>query len=127
MVESINAVTPLEDARRTLAAAYDLSYTKAVAAVTSGLYERIKASTSEADWPRLAPLLLYGGGISPGRVIGQSTRDGGEPDTTPVTLDHLTATIMHTLFDIGQLRLAPGLPTDLLRLMTESEPIRELM
>ncbi len=92
-----------------------------------GRTPKLNAKGGRDHWGGLAPLMLYGGGLKMGQVIGQSTRDGGEPDTTPVTLDHLTATIMHTLFDIGQLRLATGLPTDMLRLMTESEPIRELM
>lgn len=45
-------------------------------------------------WGRLAPLLLYGGGLRMGQVIGQSTRDGGEPATEPVTNARLISTIL---------------------------------
>lgn len=58
-------------------------------------------------WSRLAPLLMYGGGLSGGQVIGQSTSDGGEPASEPVNCKHLISTILHTVFDVGQLRLVP--------------------
>jgi hypothetical protein len=61
-----------------------------------------------------------------GRVVGQSTRDGGEPLTEPVTMKNLLATIMHTVFDVGQLRLDRTLPSDLQRMITEGQPIVEL-
>ena len=76
-------------------------------------------------WGRLAPLLLYGGGLKMGQVIGRSTHDAGEPATEPVTNARLVATILHSLFDIGKLRLVPGLPQEILRL-TEAKPIEEL-
>ncbi len=60
-------------------------------------------------WGRLAPLLLYGGGLPRGQVIGCSTRDGGEPAADHLTPKHLIATILHALFDVGQLRLIPSL------------------
>ena len=34
---------------------------------------------------------------------------------------------MHTAFDVGQLRLVPGMPTDLLRIATGYEPIPGLV
>ena len=64
-------------------------------------------------WPALAPLMLYGGGLTNGQVIGRSTRDGGQPDGRPLEPDDLLATIFHTLFDYGQARLIPDLPFDL--------------
>jgi hypothetical protein len=42
-----------------------------------------------------------------------------------VTNARLVATILHSLFDIGKLRLVPGLPQEILRL-TEAKPIEEL-
>jgi hypothetical protein len=57
-----------------------------------------------------------------GQVIGQSTRNAGEPQTEPITNKHLVSTVLHTLFDVGQLRLVRGLPTNLVRL-AEHEPI----
>ncbi len=67
-------------------------------------------------WSRLAPLLMYGGGLRGGQVIGQSTRDAGEPSTEELTPKHLISTIMNTVFDIGQLRLQPGIPSQILEL-----------
>ena len=92
-----------------------------------GRTPKVNAKGGRDHWGGLAPLMLYGGGLKMGQVIGQSTRDAGEPDTTPITIDNLTATIMHTLFDVGRLRLMSGVPTDLAKLITENEPIRELM
>ena len=62
-----------------------------------------------------------------GKVIGQSTRDAGEPLTEPMAIKHLVSTVMHTLFDIGELRVLRGLPTDLARTLTEGEPISGLL
>jgi hypothetical protein len=59
-------------------------------------------------------------------VIGQSTRDGGEPLADAVNSEHLIATILHTLLDIPELRLKTGLPSDLLRFVTTGEPIPRL-
>jgi hypothetical protein len=78
-------------------------------------------------WGNLAPLLLYGGGLKMGQVIGQSSRDGGEPASQPVTMKDLLATIMHTLMDIGQVRLLPGVPQRVLEAITKGEPIRGLV
>ena len=78
-------------------------------------------------WGNLAPLLLYGGGLKMGRVIGQSSRDGGEPASEVVTMKDLLATIMHTLLDIGEVRLMPGIPRRVIEAMTRGEPIRGLV
>jgi hypothetical protein len=51
-----------------------------VASGEMGRTPKINTRGGRDHWSRLAPLLLYGGGIRPG-VIGQSTRDGAEPDT----------------------------------------------
>lgn len=59
-------------------------------------------------WAKLAPLLLYGGGIPEGQVIGRSTKDGGEPSTENFGPKHLISTILHSLFDVGKLRVAPS-------------------
>jgi hypothetical protein len=51
--------------------------------------------------------MFYGGGTPGGRVIGQSTKDGGEPATESYNTSHLVSTILHTVFDVGHLRLLP--------------------
>ena len=74
-----------------------------------GRTPRINKNGGRDHWAKLAPLLLHGGGLRGGRVIGQSTRDGGEPATENLTPKHLISTILHTVFDVGRLRLIPAL------------------
>jgi hypothetical protein len=78
-------------------------------------------------WGRIAPLMLYGGGLNMGQVIGQSNRDGGEPGSEPVTNADLIATLMHCLLDLGEVRVTDGLPTRLIDAMTAGTPIRGLV
>jgi uncharacterized protein (DUF1501 family) len=73
-----------------------------------GRTPRLNKNGGRDHWGKLSPLMLSGGGLRGGQVIGQSTRDGGEPDTDPLTLKHLVSTILHTVFDIGRLRLEPN-------------------
>ena len=80
-----------------------------VATGEMGRTPRINRNGGRDHWARLAPLMIYGGGTPGGRVIGQSTRDGGEPAFEPQTNRNLISTIMHTVFDMGQLRLQPAL------------------
>ena len=51
-------------------------------------------------------------------MIGQSTRDGGEPAEDRVRMADLLATIMHTILDVGEVRVTDGLPSNLLKLVT---------
>jgi uncharacterized protein (DUF1501 family) len=72
-----------------------------------GRTPRLNRNGGRDHWARLAPLLLYGGGSRGGRVIGQSTRDGGEPAAENYTPANLVSTILHTVLDVGRLRLMP--------------------
>jgi hypothetical protein len=92
-----------------------------------GRTPKVNGKGGRDHWGGLAPLMLYGGGLKMGQVVGQSTRDGGEPATEPVTIDHLLTTVMHTLLDPGQVRLMPGLPGDVLRTITGGEVIPGLV
>ncbi len=74
-------------------------------------------------WGNLAPLLLYGGGLKMGQVIGQSTRDGGQPTSDPVSQQDLVATIMNTLLDLGEVRLLDGLSKNLLDTLSSGSVI----
>jgi uncharacterized protein (DUF1501 family) len=74
-----------------------------------GRTPRLNKNGGRDHWAKLAPLMLYGGGLAEGRVIGQSTRDGGEPATENLTPKHLISTVLRTVFDVGQLRLLPAL------------------
>lgn len=82
-----------------------------------GRTPKLSSKGGRGHWSSLAPLMLYGGGLTNGQVIGKSTRDGGKPASTPLSSDNLLATIMHTLIDHTQARLIPGLPPELLRIL----------
>jgi len=97
-----------------------------VATGEMGRTPKINKNGGRDHWGGLSPLLLYGGGLKGGQVIGSSTRDAGEPLSEPYGNDNLLATVMHTLLDIGQVRLLTGLPQDLLRTLTGAEPIKGL-
>lgn len=97
-----------------------------VATGEMGRTPRVNKNGGRDHWGNSTPLLLYGAGQSRGRVIGQSSKDGGQPATTPVTRQSLVSTIMHTLFDVGQVRLQRGVPDDVLRIITAGEPIHHL-
>lgn len=77
-------------------------------------------------WPGLCSLAFAGGGLTMGQVIGRSLPTVDYPATTPYRLPHMVATLMHTMFDIGELRLDASLPRELSQLVQASEPIREL-
>jgi hypothetical protein len=98
-----------------------------VACGEMGRTPKINAKGGRDHWGKLAPLLLAGGGLKMGRVVGDSSPDGSEPASDPVTISNLVATVLHTLLDPGQVRLAPGLPDEVIRLVTQSDPIRELV
>lgn len=77
-------------------------------------------------WPGLCSLMFSGGGLKMGQVIGKSLRTADYPATEPYRLENMVATIMHTMIDVGQLRLAPGAPQEISRYVQRAEPIREL-
>jgi uncharacterized protein (DUF1501 family) len=92
-----------------------------------GRTPRINKNGGRDHWGGLTPLLVSGGGLNMGQTIGQSTADGGEPHTEPQDLDNLLATVMHSLLDLGQVRLMTGLPQDMLRAITTPTPITGLV
>src|SRR5262249_19580876 len=67
----------------------------------------------------LTPLVLAGGGLKMGQVIGRSDRHASAPATERYTPTHLLATLMHYLFDIGQLRLRPGLGREIKKVIED--------
>jgi uncharacterized protein (DUF1501 family) len=92
-----------------------------------GRTPKLAANGGRNHWGRLAPLMLAGGGLRMGQVIGQSTPDAGEPAANAVTTENLIGTIMHTLLDLGNVRLMESLPRDVHTLLTSGSPIRELV
>ena len=97
-----------------------------------GRTPQINRNGGRDHWAKLTPLLLYGGGMPRGKVIGQSTRDGGEPVADTVTTENLISTILHRFVDTDNLpsaiaampwrvRQAPHLGS-----LLESEPRADL-
>ena len=93
-----------------------------VATGEMGRTPRVNKNGGRDHWGNLTPLLLSGGGIKTGQVIGQSTRDAGEPSSEPVRIKHLVATMLQRLVDPGELRLNTSIPRELLA-AASAEPI----
>ena len=90
-----------------------------------GRTPRLNKNGGRDHWGNLGPLLLAGGGLPMGQVIGQSTSNGGDPNSDPVRIPNLIGTIVHTLFDAGALRIIRGVSRELLQ-MSDYAPIRGL-
>lgn len=97
-----------------------------VACGEMGRTPAINSKGGRDHWARLAPLLLYGGGLKMGQVIGQSDAHAGEPSSDPVGIPDLVATILHCLLDVSQLRLQSDVPSSVLRLAEAGRPIEAL-
>jgi len=78
-------------------------------------------------WAQLSPLLLIGGGLKMGQVIGQYDRQNSTATGDAISLPQLIATMMHTLFDLGKLRITRGVPAELLQFVGGVEPIARLL
>jgi uncharacterized protein DUF1501 len=85
----------------------------------------INARGGRDHYPGLSTLAFCGGGLARGQIIGQSSRKNDAPASDPIGLANLQSTLLHALFDIGQMRLDQGIPRDLARL-AEPPPIGEL-
>ena len=92
-----------------------------------GRTPKISQRGGRDHWGTLGPLVLAGGGLPMGQVIGRSTANGGEPADNPIPMRHLIGTIMHTLFDVAELRLRPDATGAVAKVITESEPIKRLI
>ena len=92
-----------------------------------GRSPKINAKGGRDHWGKIGPLMLSGGGLKMGQVIGESTRDGGEPNSEAVTPANLLGTIMHTLLDVGEVRLMESLPREVKALITGPQPISNLV
>jgi hypothetical protein len=92
-----------------------------VATGEMGRTPRLNKNGGRDHWSKLAPLLLYGGGSARGKVVGRSTRDGGEPAEFACGTPNLVSTILHTAFDMARVRLQPALAT--ISKLGEAKPI----
>jgi hypothetical protein len=91
-----------------------------------GRTPKLNKNGGRDHWGNLAPLLLAGGGLKMGQVVGLSNKNAGEPATEPVRIKNLIATILHTLFDVGKVRITRGMPREILQ-MAEWDPIAGLV
>jgi hypothetical protein len=92
-----------------------------------GRTPKIEQLGGRNHWGNLGPLVLAGGGLRMGQVVGRSTANGGEPADNPIHRRNLVSTIWHTLFDVGAIRVRPDASGPVAKLMTENEPIRQLI
>ena len=77
-------------------------------------------------WSKLGTLAFAGGGLPMGQVIGRADRRNGEPSDNPISPSMMMGTILHTLFDYGQLRIAQGIPQEIIKHIEDAHPIPEL-
>jgi uncharacterized protein (DUF1501 family) len=92
-----------------------------------GRTPRINKKGGRDHWGNLCTLAFSGGGLPMGQVIGDSDRTAGRPATEPITVQNLLGTIMHAVFDIGQLRLESSVPSEIARALTGNQPISQLV
>jgi hypothetical protein len=59
--------------------------------------------------------------------VGRSDAVAGEPNSQAVKISNLLATIFHSMFDIGELRLEPSVPRPLMQLIESGQPIESLI
>jgi hypothetical protein len=98
-----------------------------VACGEMGRTPRLNAKGGRDHWGGLGPLLLTGGGMPMGHIVGKSAKDGSSPQSEPVTTKNLIATLIHTMFDVGQFRLLPTLPREFTQIMASWQPIPGLL
>jgi hypothetical protein len=92
-----------------------------------GRTPRINKNGGRDHYGNLTTLLLSGGGLKMGQIVGASDRHASEPVTRPYDPKHLMSTVMHTLFDIGKLRITDGIPKEVIDAITAGEPMAELV
>jgi len=97
-----------------------------VATGEMGRTPRVNKNGGRDHWGNLTPLMLSGGGVRPGHVIGQSSRDAGEPATDPIRIKNLVASMLQTLTDPSEVRLNPSLPRELIA-AANADPIPGLV
>lgn len=69
--------------------------------------------------PGAGVILLAGGGLSHGQVVGATDKRGGKAEQDIVTVDDLSATVLHYLFDVGKLRASRNASAELKKLATD--------
>ena len=132
MVDGLNTLTPAVD-RAVSAFIEDVHQRglqdKILLVITGefGRTPRINKNGGRDHWGNLCPIVFVGGGLPMGQVIGQSDKQGGEPASDPISSSNVLATIMHYLFDVGELRVQTGIPKEVESLIVDGSPIPQLI
>ncbi len=91
-----------------------------------GRSPKIDKKGGRGHWAKLCPLLLAGGGLQMGQVIGESNDKAEVPATEPIGPADLMATVMHSLFDVGRMRLDSSVPRNISQHIERGQRIEEL-
>ena len=73
-----------------------------------GRSPRITPQAARDHWPRCYTSLWAGGGVVPGRVIGESDSRGEDPVTEPISPIHVGTTLAERLGVNSQIRAELG-------------------
>ena len=91
-----------------------------------GRTPKLNKNGGRDHYGNLTPLILAGGGIKTGQVIGKSDATASKPTTKVYKPANLFSTVMHSLFDLGKLRLRPDLNRDIKTAVENNGVIEEL-
>jgi hypothetical protein len=91
-----------------------------------GRSPRLNKNGGRDHYGEMTSLLLAGGGLKSGQVIGKSDSQAAKAATFAYRPQHLMATVLSTLFDLGQLRLVQGLPREIMSIIENGDPIAGL-
>jgi hypothetical protein len=104
-------------------------YEKVLLVITGefGRTPKLNAKGGRDHWGNLCTLAFAGGGLKMGQIIGASNKTVSEPARDHVSSSQLLGTVMHTLLDIPNLRLRNNFPAEIQQIITNSQPIKQLV